>query len=79
MPCGSKVALAAVRAAANKVGPLAIVPRPMVAPDRMMVGDRAAVRDHAHPGGRFDGVATADQLAMPPSAWNVKYGAGPSG
>ena len=25
---------------------LAIVPRPMVAPDRMMVSDRATVRDH---------------------------------
>ena len=46
---------------------LAIVPRPMVAPDRMMVSDCATVPDHGIEGGRLDGVPLRDQLAMPPS------------
>ena len=39
----------------------------MVAPDRVMVGDRAAVRDHGIEAGRLDGVPLRDQLAVPPS------------
>ena len=39
----------------------------MVAPDRMMVGDRAAIRDHGIKSGRLDGVPLRAQLAMPPS------------
>ena len=57
---------------------LAIVPRPMVAPDRMMVSDRATVRDHGIEGGRLDGVPLGPSPCRP-AACNVKYGAGPSG
>ena len=44
---------------------LAIVPPPMVAPDRMMVGDRAAICNHSIKTGRLDGVPLRAQLAMP--------------
>ena len=47
---------------------LAIVPRPMVAPDRMMVSDRAAVLDHGIQAGRLDGVPLRDQLSCRPAA-----------
>ena len=47
--------------------PLAIVPRPMVATDRMMMSDCTTVPDHGIEGGRLDGVPLRDQLAMPPS------------
>ena len=45
---------------------LAIVPPPMVAPDRMMVGDRAAICDYGINTGRLDGVPLRAQLAVPP-------------
>src|SRR6185312_10095134 len=45
---------------------LAIVPLPMVAPDRMMVGDRAAIRNHSIKTRRLNGVPLRAQLAMPP-------------
>ena len=45
---------------------LAIVPPPVVAPDRMMVGDRAAICDHGIKTSRLDGVPLRAQLAMPP-------------
>ena len=51
---------------------LAIVPRPMVAPDRMMVSDCATVRDYGIEAGRLDGVPLRDQLAMPPSGMERK-------
>ncbi len=51
---------------------LAIVPRPMVAPDRMMVSDCATVPDHGIEGGRLDSVPLRDQLAMPPSGMEGK-------
>ena len=38
----------------------------MVAPDRVMVGDRAAICDHGIKTGRLDGVPLRAQLAMPP-------------
>src|ERR1700719_3223703 len=44
---------------------LAIVPPPVVAPDRMMVGDRAAICDHGIKTGRLDSVPLRAQLAMP--------------
>ena len=47
---------------------LAIVPPPVVAPDRMMVGDRAAICDYGIKTGRLDGVPLRAQLAMPPGA-----------
>ena len=46
---------------------LAIVPPPVVAPDRMMVGDRTAICDYGIKTGRLDGVPLRAQLAMPPS------------
>jgi hypothetical protein len=38
----------------------------MVAPDRVMVSDRAAVLDHGIEGGRLDGEPLHIQFAMPP-------------
>ena len=38
----------------------------MVAPDRMMVGDRAAICDYGIKTGRLDGAPLRTQLAMPP-------------
>ena len=45
---------------------LAIVPLPMVAADRMMVGDGATVLDHRIKTGRFDGVPLRVQFALSP-------------
>src|SRR5262245_34722845 len=44
---------------------LAIVPPPMVPPDRMMMRDGSPVRNDSIETGRLNGVPLSDQLAMP--------------
>jgi hypothetical protein len=50
----------------------------MVAPDRVMVGDRAAIRNHGIKRGLMVCHCALNSLCRP-AAWKVKYGAGPSG
>jgi hypothetical protein len=44
----------------------------VVAPNRVMVSDRAAIRNHGIKTGRFDGVPLRAQLAMPPGGVESK-------
>ena len=60
--------------------PLLVVPRAVVAANRMMVGDRPTRSDQRLAGGALDRPPLCGQLSpCRPRAWNVKYGAGPSG
>jgi hypothetical protein len=70
--CGSMVTLARPEGSGEQRRALAIVPLPMVTPDRMMVSDSAAVRDHGIEAGRLDGVPLRAQLAMPPHGMERK-------
>ena len=55
------------------------VPPPVLAPDRMMVGDRAAICDHSIKTGRLDGLPLRAQLALPPGGVEGKLWRRPSG
>ena len=51
---------------------LAVVPRAMIAPDRVVMRDGAAVLDHGVERGALDDAPLFAELAGSPSAWNVK-------
>ena len=63
MPAGSTAALAPRSAAANGVGPLAVIPGPMVAPDGVVVGDGPALGEDRVGGGALDRRPLLDLLA----------------
>ncbi len=62
-PAGSSCSLAARSAVGEGVGALAVIPGPVVAADRVVVGDRAPGGDHGVGGGGLDLVPLLDLAA----------------
>ena len=62
---GSSSAFAARRASGEGVRALAVIPGPVIAADRVVVGDRAAGVDHRVGDGRLDLVPLGDLVAAP--------------
>ena len=79
MPCGSSAPLAARKRRCEQFRPLAVVPRAMIAADRVVMRDRPARRDHGVARGVLDRLPLLEQRAMPAERMEREIGRGAVG